>query len=209
MHNKRKISFDLKMLLSLYLLTFGFLLVISSISHITGIDISKFTRDPTAIMGAHPFIGVLSNIGVLLWSACASVCFFSAGVLYYKKNNRGLSAFLFSSGLVTSILLLDDLFLLHERIFPRYFNIHEELLFSIYCVMILLYIVKFRRLILKTEFIILFLALGFFVLSLIVDQRLEQLLPWRHLFEDGFKLFGIVSWFCYFVATSFRAVKTM
>ncbi len=65
------------------------------------------------------------------------------------------------------------------------------------------YVVRFRKLILQTDFIFLILAFALFGLSIVIDL-LE--LKISILFEDGSKLFGIVSWFGYFAITCFRVV---
>jgi hypothetical protein len=107
--------------------------------------------------------------------------------------------------------LLDDLFLLHEEVFPYYLNIPEKLVFVGYGMIISLYLVKFRKIILKTEFLFLILAFGFLGLSVIID-----LLPiatrllgnqGEFLLEDGFKLMGIISWFTYFARVGVAQLK--
>jgi len=165
-------------------------------------------RDPAAITNRNPFFGVLSNIGVLLWCASATLCFFSAALLRNKGISRKILTFFLGSGLITSVLLLDDLFLLHEEIFPRYFHIPQKVIYAGYVAIILLYLARFIKTILETEFIFIFLALGFFGLSIVVDFLPRSLLPWHHLFEDGFKLFGIVSWFGYFARTCFQGIES-
>jgi hypothetical protein len=41
------------------------------VSQRNGISLRTFTRDPTAFMDARPFVGALSNLGVLGWCAAA------------------------------------------------------------------------------------------------------------------------------------------
>lgn len=103
------------------------------------------------------------------------------------------------------MLLLDDLLLFHEEVFPRYFNVSQRLTIAGYALVTFLYLARFRTMILKTEYTVLLLALGFFGLSVTLDYlqyRME--LPWHRLFEEGFKLFGIANWLGYFARTSLR-----
>lgn len=168
------------------------------------ISIADLMRDPSATTGHSPFIGTLSNLGVLFWCAAVAICLFSFALLQ-KTGSRGeFSAFFLFGGLISLILLLDDLFLLHETVFPLYLNIPEKIVFLSYGLMILGYITRFRKLILKTDFTFLILAFGLFGLSIVID-----LLDLRIsiLFEDGSKLFGIVSWLGYFAITCFQVVK--
>ncbi len=197
-------------LLPLYLLPVLGLGVVGVVSTWTGIGPSMFTRDPTAIADVHPFVGVVSNFGVLLWCATAVICLFTWAVSRDENSDATFSKFLLFSGLVTALLLFDDLFLLHENIFPRYLGVPEEVTFGGYAGLIILGGVLFRTDILSTEYPILLVALGFFGLSLGVDAlegSIEQYVgPWRILFEDGFKLLGIVSWFGYFSRCCFIKV---
>lgn len=195
-------------LVKLYVPILIMLIIIVFASIQTNEPISKFTRDPAAIMDINPFFGVLSNIGVLFWCASAVICFFSVALVRNRAIIGELLIFFLVSGFITSVLLLDDLFLLHEEIFPRYFHVPQKVIYSGYVVTILLYLASFRKTILKTEFIFLLFAFGFFGLSITADFLPKTLLPWHHLFEDGFKLFGIMSWFGYFVRTCFQGIAS-
>lgn len=168
------------------------------------IPMDDLTRDPSATTGDNPFIGALSNLGVLFWCASVAICFFSFALLQKTGNIGRFSAFFLFGGLISLILLLDDLFLLHETVFPLYLNIPEKLVFLSYGLMILGYVTRFRKLILTTDFIFLILAFGLFGLSIGIDLLELRI---SILFEDGSKLFGIVSWFGYFAITCFQVVK--
>jgi len=61
--------------------------------------------------------GVLSNLGIILWCAAASVCLFSAITLHQKKSDVG-AGFLYYSAFLSAYLLFDDFFQIHEEIFP-------------------------------------------------------------------------------------------
>jgi hypothetical protein len=179
-------------------------------SVLTQQQIGVFTRDPAAIINSHPFIGALSNIGILFWCATAAIAFFSAAFLRLHMVKGELLGYLLSFGSITLILMLDDLFLVHEMIFPNYFFIIEEVPFALYGLMVLLWLFRFRQRILTTDFLLLLLAFGFFGLSIGVDV-LEGWLAssLTYLFEDGFKLFGIVTWFTYGLRTSLQALETV
>ena len=74
----------------------------------TGASIVDLTRDPTSALGGPPYIGFLSQLGVLLWTASASVCLFSAYVLSKGRDPLQLKSFLLWSGILTVFLTLDD-----------------------------------------------------------------------------------------------------
>ena len=193
----------------LYVPAFILLAVTAAMSYKFDIPISKFMRDPAAIMEAHPLNGVISNIGILLWSATAAICLFCWVLLLRTRKHSETRWFFFSGGILTSVLLLDDLFLLHERLYPMYFGITDKIILPLYSLLLLSFIIGFKRQILKTRFYLLFFAICFFGVSLLVDRLPESLLPWHHLFEDGSKFFGIVSWFGYFITSGFQEAGSL
>ena len=107
-----------------------------------GIPISKLTRDPTAIAFLPAYTGFLSQIGIFLWSASATICFFSATVLSKGVDCQKLRRFLVASALLTLILGLDDAFLLHEKVLPR-FGIPQIVTYCSYMGFVLLYFFSF------------------------------------------------------------------
>ena len=110
------------------------------------------------------------------------------------------------SGLLTLYLGLDDALLLHERILPEIFGINEHFLYVIYAGTVFLYIFKFYPIILKTDYVLMVIALSFFALSLIIDITHPFTRNGRFFFEDGSKFIGLVSWFLYFYRVGKYAV---
>ena len=169
-----------------------------------GIPIDQLTRDPNAIGRTPPYAGFLSQVGIFFWSASAAVCMFSAKVLSRPLDNLKIKHFLIASGMLALVLGLDDAFLLHEKFFP-YFGIPEQAVFLSYAGFILFYLVLFYSIILKTEYILLGMALVFFGVSVTLDVFEPRGID-PYLFEDGAKLVGIVSWLAYFLRAGASAV---
>lgn len=176
------------------------------------IPVGNLTKDPLALTGDPFYFGILSQVGVLFWCSCAAICFF-CGILLAKIKPRKLSSFYFTSGAITSMLLIDDLFLMHEVVFPKYLNIPEKVVLSVYGILILLYLLKFKQIIQNTEFIPLILAFTFFGFSVIADSSLIYFpQSWlknegQYLLEDGAKLIGIISWYIYFIRACMTQIK--
>lgn len=188
-----------------YIFIFGLLISVAIIGAHYNIPVAKFTRDPTAILGGHPFTGVISSIGILFWCSTLAICFFSAAI--HRKNGGAIaSRFLIFSGLLTLLLLLDDLFMFHEVIFPRYFHISEKAVYLGYFVLTSMYFLKFKGVIAKTEYTLLLISYVFFALSMGSDIFLPQK-GLEFIVEDGFKLFGIVTWFIFFIRTCFIQIQ--
>jgi len=158
-------------------------------------------------MGVPFYVGIVSNIGFLVWASAASICLFSAAVLRQEAGKREWYLFLLFSGFITSMLLLDDFLLLHVVV-PNYLHIPEMLVYLGYGLLISLYLIRFRTMVLKTEFLLLLFAFGFFGLSIIIDAGLIDFYG-QNLFEDGFKLFGIVSWATYFIKVCVTQMRSL
>lgn len=184
------------------------LLVILSLQ--TFISFPYFSLDPILLIeNGKPYFGFLSYIGILLWCSTAAVCLFSSLILKKYNSESEWIKFLLASGLITTMMLVDDLFLFHEYI-PNYIPINEKIIFSIYGVIILIFLIRFRKKIINnTKFLSLIVSFIFFVLSMIVDVFHDDKLAYHYSFEDGFKLLGIVSWFIYFTGISFKGLSTL
>ncbi|MBX2990266.1 MAG: hypothetical protein KF749_03750 [Bacteroidetes bacterium] len=170
-----------------------------------GIPIGYLTRDPTAVAGIQAYIGFFSQLGIFFWAGAAAVCFMCAAILTRHAESSEARKFLLVSGLVTLWLSFDDVFLLHEEVFP-YFGVPETLVVLSYPGLVLLYLFRFRFLILNTEYMVLATALFFFGASVVLDFYKPPQLD-RYLFEDGAKLTGIVAWLTYFFRVGMFAVR--
>lgn len=161
--------------------------------------ISIFLSDPVTVMDAPPFYGVLSNLGVLIWCVGGTIAGFSGVALRAMRQKPATAEFLGASGVLTLVLVADDLFLLHEAILPHYLSIPQPLVLGSYAVLGVGYLIRYWRVIGQTDWLLLgaaFVGLG---LSVLFDTVLKPLeLGSQSLLEDGFKLLGIVSWTAYF-----------
>ena len=171
-----------------------------------GIPTEIFMRDVATLTNVPPYTGLFSSLGILMWTAAATLCLFLAAC----RSGVGQTprAFWTYAGILTAALLADDLFLLHEVVFPYHLGVPEPLVYVAYGVLAVGFLVAFRRVILRTEFVLLALALAWFAASLTVDRWGHLWLP-RGFFlvEDGFKLLGIASWLLYFARTAFAELR--
>jgi hypothetical protein len=169
------------------------------------VPLSHFTRDPVTTLRGHVYTGVQSHVGVLVWWAAAAVSFFAAVVVKRARHESEQAAFLVWSAVITSVLALDDLFLFHEQLAPKYLRVHQKLVIVAYGFALIAYLVEFRRTILGTEYALLAAALVLFALSSLVDFFEDHWRSgWRIFVEDGFKLLGIVSWSGYLIRAAHR-----
>jgi len=179
-------------------------------------SMSHFTRDPLAHFdGAPPSLGALSNLGVLLWAAAATVCLFTAAVLPLERDStvrdgaaaRPPRTFFVAFGLFTAWLCLDDLFLIHERLIPAWTLIPEAVVYGSYAAGAALLVLVFHRQVLQSDFLPLALAGALFAGSILADELMDRSFRWHHFVEDGAKLLGIVSWLAYVSRASLVAIR--
>ena len=185
---------DRKGLLALYLPILVLLLLVAIAARSWHIGLSNFTRDMASIANVHPLVGVVSNVGILLWCATAAICLFSRRLLR-QKGLHAEARFLLWAGLMTIVLLVDDLFMIHEYIAPVHFHVNEKLVLASYALATGAYLLSHRRLILAANYQLLAAAMALFTASMLVD--LADGLGWWRLAEDGCKILGIASWLGY------------
>ena len=188
------------------------LLAMAVVHVLTGNSITRMTRDMAVIAKVHPLSGFLSNLGVLLWCASATVCLFACAALH-RLGNIPLFRFFLASGLLSAYLLMDDFFMVHEFLGPRYLGLPEKAIIALLGVSVLVYLAIFRAVILgQTPWLFLLLALGFLGTSAFSDVFFYRLLEsrigynWAFFIEDGAKWLGIASWCSYFVRTAYQAL---
>ena len=212
--NTLKKNKGISYLLGLYFLPFLIILTIPFVCEPMDFSIDMFTRDTNAVAGTHPFVGLVSNIGIIIWTLTAAVCLFSGVIMFFCTDKKKIAVFLLFSGLVTTQLMLDDFFQLHEVIYKCYFGIDEKVIFTIYIFLIIIGLVIFRKIILETRSVVLLSAGFFFVLSMLVDHFHSYVNgivgpDIRILLEDGLKLFGIVGWFGFFARYSYFELEKL
>lgn len=165
------------------------------ISHGSAIRFQDLSRDPNSILGAPVYVGILSQLGILLWGAAATVCLFAAHAL--RSAAREEPAFLWNAGALTLALTLADLLQLHESDAIELAGGSELVVVAIICGWAATVFWRFRRVLLRSDYLILALAAAFGAISVFVDSF--ELRSGRATFaEDGAKLLAISFWLLYF-----------
>lgn len=211
----KKVSFLMFMIWFIYLIIMGLIIGIGKLKY--NIPVGYFTREPNTTLDKPFYIGAFSNLGIILWTAAASLCIFSSFYLKRYYRNSPFRLFLLHAGILTTVLLLDDCYMFHENMFPYYFGINEKIIYGIYFSYTVYFLIRFRKTIFKTDYIILLTSLSLLSLSVLVDvldesRRFTALTGLsfanheeiRILFEDAiFKGLGILTWLVYFSRVAF------
>ena len=184
-------------------------------------------RDPMSVAGGEPYFGLVSNLGILVWAAAASICLFAGFQLRRNGGDPLHAGFLLWSGVITATLLLDDLFLLHEVVYLSLFGLHETVLFAGYATLIAIYLVRYRNTITDFDPLLLGAALAMFAISIFFDKLtgprapgiidahpalhfIQPFVTWINpaatLLEDGPKLAGILVWATYLIRAAWQAL---
>jgi hypothetical protein len=169
------------------------------------LPISFFVSDVVTTADLPFYAGIVSNVGVLLWTVAAVAALFAGSVLRVRGNDRRLAGFLLGSGGFSALLAVDDLFLVHESVAPYYVGIPQNVVLGTYGVLAIAGLVAFADTIRQTDYQLFALAVVFLGLSVAIDQA-SALLSREVLWEDGAKLLGIVAWCLYFTRTAFVSV---
>jgi hypothetical protein len=186
-----------------------FLAIMFWLTKKNNIPFEIFSRDPIQTLNGKPYIGILSNIGIIFWCATSAILFYSSKISALLKRPESETSFLFFGGLITILLLVDDLFLIHDVVFPEYLKIDEKVFFVFYGLSLIALVFYYRAIVLKTDYILLVIAFASFGSSVLTDiiDALGIDITQLYVFEDGLKFLGIISWFAYFTRTSFRFIR--
>lgn len=183
-------------------------LLVLMINRVWQVPVGVLMRDVFAVAGQPVYIGLISNVGILLWAAAATiwaVCWF---VLRGDTQARRMARFCFWSLGFTLFLLLDDALMFHDELLPLLFGAREGVIIVGMGFIALAYGLRFgRQMITETAFVPALLAAGFLGASLLYD-KITPFGELQTLVEDGLKLAGIIFWLTYALSVCDRLWRT-
>ena len=186
------------------LITYALAINLSAMAGIKGILV---IRDLAQTCDSALGIGLISNLGYLLWIAPASIALFTAYGTPTNSQHK-LKELLLCGGWFSFILCIDDMFLLHDR------YIGQTFLYVVYTIFAFLIVFRFRDQLIKNGGEIFILAATLLAFSILTDkfQRdIVDILPVKYettqIFEEGVKFLGISSWFYFWWTTSSKFIR--
>ena len=165
------------------------------VAAVTGHPIGVLLRDANAIARQPNYFGAIDHAEVLLMSGAAWIALFTATL----KRDRSV-LFLALGGALSGLLALDNLYMLHESAWR--FHLNEQVIFSLYGVLLLLTVFTSFREFLQTPFVLLGVGAALFAAAVLVDAIPPGILPLPTGIEDSLELVGTCFWSAYFVKCS-------
>jgi hypothetical protein len=205
---KSRAGSDSRLFIAVYAFAAVFLLVLFTISRVSGISLKYFTADPFSLSEPHYYNGFVSNIDILLWCTVVVSCLLTYAVIRRDRQQQKWSRFFLFSGLMSLMLMLDDLYMFHDYIMPGKLHLPQEIVYSLYLLVLVGYLVYSGRMILKTNYWPFAVALIFFGISLgfdVVQRPVGDLIgnqSIEYLIDDGAKFLALAGWSSYFLMTS-------
>ena len=164
-------------------------------------------QDPQVTTRTAFYLGLGSNLGVILWGATVAILLFTWFALgagpVRTASGRGLLA---AAGL-TTLLLADDLLLLHDRVFRYEWRIPEHSSMAAYGVIGLGCLLIAFRLIRESPDRLLFASvIVLFAVALVVDvvDETETTITGAGVLEDAAEFLGVVGWLAFWSRTCAR-----
>jgi hypothetical protein len=173
-------------------------------------------RDMAQIGNLHPLVGVVSNLGVLLWAAAAAICGLTAWVLVRARAPRAEIRFFAAAACLTAYIVVDDVFMLHEMLLPAYLGMSERHAVGLVAGGSLLFVATSFRQIRATRYGLLVMAVALLTTAVLIDRydhRFDEVfiahgwdVAWRLVMEGAPKWLGIACWFAYFADAAMAAL---
>jgi hypothetical protein len=151
-----------------------------------GEPVSVFTREPQEVLKGPFYVGSFSNLGGLIWFGAAAIMSFAASLKPLDKGALILAA------LVTWAMGLDDIFMLHDRVYPKLY-LNETFVSVLYFGVMAVIVLRFYRPLARSTLIGIAIAVICWVLSAVLDRYFNHI-SMGQLGEDGIKFIGIVVW---------------
>ena len=152
---------------------------------ILGESTDVFTREPQQVLDGSFYVGSFSNLGGVFWFAAAAILSFAATL---KTSGRGA---LVLAALLTWAMGVDDIFMLHDRVYPKLF-LNETLVTALYFIVVIVIVIRFYRQLSLATLVGIAVTVFFWGLSGTSDRFFNNI--GGQLLEDGSKFMGIVVW---------------
>ncbi len=162
--------------------------------------------DPTTTGRLPWYTGLVSNLGVLAWALATAA---AAGGAYISRLGQrdGAMAFLQGGALLSTLLLLDDLFQFHIVV-HRTTPLPKTGVYVVYIALTLGWVATHRSEIARTRWQFLAAAGAAFAVSVTIDVATSKTTA-ALVAEDAAKFLGVMAWAAYFVHTALDIARSL
>ena len=158
-------------------------------ARLADVPFDYFSRDVSAVLDGPFYAGTYAQFTILVWTVPTAVALTAAYVMH-RVGLPGWARLLLAAGLITAVMVIDDVFLVHEAM-GKYLHITEKAAPAAYFLMIVAFVYWFRRQ-LGINALLALGALGCWGVSATLDSLLH--LSSDFAIEDGMKLVGVGIW---------------
>jgi hypothetical protein len=194
-----------------YSLTFGpGLLLLAAVWLQTRVPVAVLMKDPLAVAHAtktccHFYYGLVSNLGIMVWTAGAAISLFAALLLFCAARPKAEMWFFAAAAAFTGWLTLDDLFMIHEDVLPQ-LGVPEAITYVLYAGAAAGYFLLSWRAILASRPALMASALVLLGTSVAIDVLVQSETAVRVFLEDGAKLLGILAWTSFHLTAALQII---
>jgi hypothetical protein len=174
------------------------------------LDLFRDAPQLSDYIGNHPWKGGFSMVGVFAWVGAATAFLLAGAVLRSREGPSERSWFFLTGGFVFLLLGIDDGFVVHDNLAEVVLghDASEPIIFAVLSALLLAWLVRFRRQILASSYVILGLALLGLGVPFVLDLRhLVGVNPgWWWAIEEPMELAGVMTLLVYSAIESWRAL---
>ena len=172
------------------------------------VNVGRLTRDAADSMDGPTYLAAVANLGFALWAIAGAAAVLGASVLRRIDPSGKTWLFMASAGALSFVLLADDMWLLHDRVFPQRVGIPELAVYATYGIMTLAHLYFFRDEIMKTEYVVLLAAASIFGCAMVIDFLTNDAAgtSQKYVTEDIPKFFGMSTWAAYHLRTAYYLI---
>jgi len=165
------------------------------------VPFEQLTHDPVTLADMAWYVGAISNLGIVLWTAALVTA--AGGAWVAARTGRPSAArFLGTGSVVGIILMLDDLFQFHADLLPNRLGVGKSVALALVLTPALCWVIGWRADIARSRWMILAASGIGSACSLVADRVGDSAGTSALMVEDGAKLLAIVAWAVYFTTTT-------
>jgi hypothetical protein len=195
------------LLLRVYLVVLALMLLILAAGAASGIERWQLFIDLADNQEA-VLVGAFSQLGLLLWWTTVTVTALTWSL--GRRRGRGSEALQMCgwAALLTAFLAMDDLFVLHDYVFPESVHVPEGIILAIILSAAASFIFRFRAIFLASSNRLVFVVALLFLSASVAVDAFPQGFRGQGTLEDSFKFVGIATWLYYFAGFCMKRLGT-